>query len=524
MTKAKKAFLLTILIGLETLICLLILASLAATQLGVTSTARLFYWADTHAQETIEERFTVDGPAILDLENLRGEVQVAAGEGDEYVIVAHKEAWGQGQEDAQARLQQLQVAITRSGGSVTVQVVEPPEVHVLSIVNRGSVVSFEIVAPRDSGARLRTRDGQVIVRGLKGDVQVENRFGPVQIEDVEGAVTVDARDRDVTIVRSGDRRSKVEIHNRFGELTIRELAASQLQIENRDGDVSLEDVEIGGPLQVEARFGTVDLDRVKATEVEVISDNDAVSLKDLEASGRLHLEHKFGQISFYNVSAASLRVDAQDGTLTVDGLTVEREATFETRFSAIDVSRARAQALTINGSDRDIELDDVQLEGKLQITGRQGGVRATDTSAREYRIQTRNGPIELEGAAGLVWLRNSFGDITVTGAQDVTLDVESNDGEFWFTGGLADRTGHRIDCEVGDVTLRLPSDTALWLDAQTRHGRIDNELPVDQESAAQAQDKESGSPDQEQLAGAINGGKTKLRIRVRDGNIILETN
>jgi hypothetical protein len=40
MTKAKKAFLLTTLIGLETLICLLILASLAATQLGVTSKRR----------------------------------------------------------------------------------------------------------------------------------------------------------------------------------------------------------------------------------------------------------------------------------------------------------------------------------------------------------------------------------------------------------------------------------------------------------------------------------------------------
>jgi hypothetical protein len=54
MTKARKAFLLVILIGLETLICLLILASLAATQLGVTSSARLFYFADTNAQETTE--------------------------------------------------------------------------------------------------------------------------------------------------------------------------------------------------------------------------------------------------------------------------------------------------------------------------------------------------------------------------------------------------------------------------------------------------------------------------------------
>ena len=150
MTKARKAFLLTILIGLETLICLLILASLAATQLGVTSSARLFYFADTHAQETIEERFTVDGPASLDLDNLRGEVQVIAGEGDEYVILAHKEVWGQGQDDAQARLQQLQVAVTRTGGSVMVQVVEPRYRVVVESLTLEAVSLEMIPAMRDS--------------------------------------------------------------------------------------------------------------------------------------------------------------------------------------------------------------------------------------------------------------------------------------------------------------------------------------------------------------------------------------
>jgi hypothetical protein len=86
---------------------------------------------------------------------------------------------------------------------------------------------------------------------------------------------------------------------------------------------------------------------------------------------------------------------------------------------------------------------------------------------------------------------------------------------------LSDRTGHRIEVEVGDVTLRLPSDTALWLDANVRHGRIDNELPIQVEK--DSADEQSG-PDDRALEGAINGGKTKLRIKVRDGNIVLETN
>ena len=49
MTKLGKRLILAGLISLEALICVLILISLAATQMGGSS-AQLFYWADTHAQ------------------------------------------------------------------------------------------------------------------------------------------------------------------------------------------------------------------------------------------------------------------------------------------------------------------------------------------------------------------------------------------------------------------------------------------------------------------------------------------
>jgi hypothetical protein len=148
-------------------------------------------------------------------------------------------------------------------------------------------------------------------------------------------------------------------------------------------------------------------------------------------------------------------------------------------------------------------------------------VRATGTAAREVRIQTRNGPIEVAGASGPVWLRNSYGDVTVSEGQEVTLDVEMNDGAFTFQGALSGTSGHRIVSEVGDVTLRLPSDTALWLDAATRRGRIEVELPVEAQGSG---DEEPGGSDEQQLEGPINGGETRLRIKVRDGDITLETN
>jgi hypothetical protein len=108
----------------------------------------------------------------------------------------------------------------------------------------------------------------------------------------------------------------------------------------------------------------------------------------------------------------------------------------------------------------------------------------------------------------------------VTGAQEATLDVELRDGDFSFEGQLSDSSGHRVDCEQGDVTLRLPADTALYLDAHTRRGRIDNELPVE---AQEPGEPDADGPDEEHLVGALNDGKTRLRIEVQDGDILLET-
>ena len=59
------------LVFLELLVCGGIILTLWAGR-AVFEGVRLFYVADTHVEETVEETFFVDGPAVLDLEAVSG--------------------------------------------------------------------------------------------------------------------------------------------------------------------------------------------------------------------------------------------------------------------------------------------------------------------------------------------------------------------------------------------------------------------------------------------------------------------
>lgn len=48
----------------------------------------LLHSPDTHVEETLDETFTVDGPAVLDLEADFGDVTVTGGEGNEVEVSA----------------------------------------------------------------------------------------------------------------------------------------------------------------------------------------------------------------------------------------------------------------------------------------------------------------------------------------------------------------------------------------------------------------------------------------------------
>jgi DUF4097 and DUF4098 domain-containing protein YvlB len=101
-----------------------------------------------------------------------------------------------------------------------------------------------------------------------------------------------------------------------------------------------------------------------------------------------------------------------------------------------------------------------------------GAVSVFSAAASEYKIETDNGAITLDGGRGPLWLHSSFGDIEVRSAQDATLDLVTSNGKVTFQGSLSTEADHLVESNFGAVLLRLPSDTAVTLDASTDFGRI----------------------------------------------------
>jgi len=144
-------------------------------------------------------------------------------------------------------------------------------------------------------------------------------------------------------------------------------------------------------------------------------------------------------------------------------------------------------------------------------------------------IETVNGGLSLTGTRGKAHLETVNGGIAVTDVQG-NLDLESVNGGIDVhrsSGALkADTTNGSIEAELGDfpdgsdlrlesvnggITLRLPRDARLSVDAATTNGRVHTGFAV-----------EGGQSRKTRLTGDINGGGGKLYIRTTNGGIDID--
>jgi DUF4097 and DUF4098 domain-containing protein YvlB len=441
MSRNRKLVIVGALVAVEVLICVAIVALLAASGL-VLPRARFLYVADTRAQETVEESFVPDGPATLDLTNTYGDVRIVAGDGDRFVVKAIKEAWGQNKSEAEANLRAVEVKMTMDGGTLRVEVEDPHREAVVVLGSvRSSQVEFEITAPRQASVSAYTHNGHIALKGSEGDADLTDRYGSITVEDVAGSITADTNNGNVTVRRSGGEGAAVDVRSRYGDITIREVTARELSLDSNNGVLELEEVTVDGDLALNTNYGGIDVGGVRA---------------------------------------GSLTVKSHNGTIT---------------------------------------LNDGQLDGKLDLFSNYGAVSVTRTQASEYKIETRNGDIDLSGGQGSLWLHSNYGDITVQDARDAELDLGSGNGKITFEGSLVAEADHQLESNYGSVTLRLPPDTAFFVDASTNYGRIRCEFDVLVEGGGE--DKEDRTTGDE-LRGTVNGGGGRLRIETRNGDITIE--
>ena len=187
--------------------------------------------------------------------------------------------------------------------------------------------------------------------------------------------------------------------------------------------------------------------------------------------------------------------------LTVIGIVDER--------FTVDVIVPRELTLTFHSSDG--ALDCEPLSGRFEFESGDGAVRATGLKG-DVEVLTGDGRVTLAELNGKLSVRTGDGHVILNGRFDA-LDVTTRDGRVEATAlpGSRVMSAWSLESSDGKVELRIPHDLAALLDARTRDGHVRVDLPI----------PVSEGRSRNTLVGELNGGGPALRIRTRDGGIVL---
>lgn len=136
-----------------------------------------------------------------------------------------------------------------------------------------------------------------------------------------------------------------------------------------------------------------------------------------------------------------------------------------------------------------------------------GNIRLAGTRGAS-RLETTNGNIDVEGTAGALALQSTNGNIEVVRAEGA-LKASTTNGNVQAE--LSRIPGDRdlgLSSTNGGVTIRLPRDARLSVDAATTNGSIDSDLKLS-----------GGRATRKHLTGDLNGGGGTLRIRTTNGSV-----
>lgn len=148
-----------------------------------------------------------------------------------------------------------------------------------------------------------------------------------------------------------------------------------------------------------------------------------------------------------------------------------------------------------------------EVQGTGVLASNSGTIDAQNTQG-DLTFKTDSGNISASGHKGTLHTASESGTITAHGASDVVLDIQSGSGRVEFEGSLNPSSDHAIVSDSGEISLQLPADSKLRLNASTSSGELKTDFNLG-----------SAIQDEKRLIGVINDGSATLSVTSQSGNI-----
>jgi len=352
---------------------------------------------NVQAEATEEQSFPVEGLAVLDLENVFGNVRITAAPNDtqkEIQVTARKVAWGADQPAAEAALDGIKVTMTQAGDRLTVRVDSPVLSSRIQDNYRADQVDFTIVVPVETTVLAHTHSGEVSLAGTQGPADLASDFGAIDASAITGKLKMSSNSGSITArdIQAGE--ASIELTSKFGAISLENAAALDVNATTNSGAVELVNLQASGPVTAHSSFGDIRLTRAYGASYDLSTDSGSVDVDG--ARGSLKATSGFGSVEVTHGEQATIDLETKSGKVSYQGSLGEGPHRLNSDFGSIHLALPGESAFAFDLETRFGSIDSdfpLTIESQPDENHWLGTVNGGSVS---LNASTRSGSITLE--------------------------------------------------------------------------------------------------------------------------------
>jgi DUF4097 and DUF4098 domain-containing protein YvlB len=207
-------------------------------------------------------------------------------------------------------------------------------------------------------------------------------------------------------------------------------------------------------------------------------------------------------------SQSGNRVDVQSHLLT--GATADN--------SRVDYEVLVPADASLNMESATGPLHAERLHGDVEAEGANAAVDVRDITGSHVHVKTMAGAITLTNIRdGHVEIDSVSGDVTLHSVTGPLVRVSSTSGRIQYDGDFGYAGEYRFNSHSGNIDATIPEDASLDVRAQSVHGLVQNDVPLQPKVHTSFLVKEGSS-----FAGTINKAASSVWLRTFSGKIHLK--
>jgi len=159
-----------------------------------------------------------------------------------------------------------------------------------------------------------------------------------------------------------------------------------------------------------------------------------------------------------------------------------------------------------------------KLHGDVEVEGAGATVDVREISDSHVHVKTMNGPVTLTNIRdGHVEIDSVSGDVTLNSVTGPLVRVSSTSGKIRYDGDFGYAGEYRFNSHSGDIDATIPEDASVDVKAQSVHGKVQDDVPLQPKAHTSFLVKEGSS-----FAGTINKAASSVWLRTFSGKIHLK--